>query len=383
MPQYNDTLATMQGHVRRFKQSAGSDLIRDWLNFRMRQVLDKRPFWAGTLTRTVLSVPDAYQTGQITLTNGSTQVTGNATSWPVNDLVSTTIAEGIKEPGDQFVVPVSTTNIDDNVVLYVDPAGTPEIVPVQQVKGSAFLGRFQFTHPANCVVVASSLAGRQLRMGQRNPMLTVRAITSATSMTLDQKWAGGNLTNSAYLLIQVYVTIGSDIKYLMYAVDPVLGLELQVNIPQAQLNAIDPWRESTDFPRYIGDYLPNESGNMQYELYPPPTHQRQFNVLYARQWPDMVRPGDRPPPFINPAILIHGALSDALRQKLNAQDGWVDLRTADHYEQRFSIGMDDAVNADNEKSQQAFQWNYAQMSGGPRGGDWALSHDADVFYGMV
>lgn len=353
----------MVGHIRRVKQTATPETVRDWLNYRMRSIMDMRPFFSGTLKNKVIAVEDPYTTGSITRTFGSQVVVGTDTAWPAADLVNTVLPEAVSQTGSQLVYPASMANIDDNTILYVDGAGTPEIVPVNQVGPTGFLATFNYPHNAGATVTCSSLVNRQLRQTYRTPIANILAVIDAGAMIVDQPWGIATQTGAAYQILRMFITIDPMIKMVMFCIDPVLGFQLEVNVPQGRLMAADPWRQASNDPVWLVDNEPNACSNQFYELYPPPTTARQYAIIYATQWPDMHAPGDRPPPFINPSVLIHGALSDAFRTKLSAEDIFVDPRAADHYEQRWTKDVSDIIYADNHKSNQAMSFMYTRAFG--------------------
>lgn len=378
--QYNaSTLEQMAGVVQRVKPSLDRTLAIDYLNFRQRQIIDMRPYWSGLLKRTTINVPPAYTTGNITLTSGSTVITGTSTNWPVSDITNTTIPLGIPRPGNQWFTPADMTGLSDNSILYCDSAGTPEVITIQQTKGTQCLANFQFPHNAASTITQSSLANLQLQTGTKWPYYTVLAITSSTGMIVDAPWSDISMSNRGYQIIMAYTTIANNVKEILSVVDPIQPLNLLVHVPQNMLNNDDPARQSFDYPIWLVDLGPNLQGQMQYEFYPAPTQKYQFNVLYYIQWPDMVLPGDRPPHFINPTVLIYGALADALRtrniQNPNGQDPWYDPRSADQYEAKFQQAVNDLITADNSKAQRAYEWEYARWGLG--GANFAQQHAYD------
>jgi hypothetical protein len=380
--QYNDTLQSMIGVIRNVKPNIPAPLAKQFLNLRMRQVLDSKTNWAASIKFQPIYIPNAVITGGITLNPNSATVSGTGTGWPVNDVINGTIPAGITTTGLQWVTPDATSAklITDDTILYVDAAGTPEIVPVTQVRpGGQFRAVFQYPHNANCTITCSSLSQRQLVPGMTYPIYTVLAVVDAQTLILDAPWAGDQLVNSAYQILKIYYTLATDIKDIMYIVDPVQPIELGIHIPQAYLSARDPRRQTMgSAPEMFLDRAPNLCGNMQYELYPPQTASRQLNMLYFRQWPDMEAPGDRPPSFINPGVLIAGACADAKWHKVDANDAYFDQAAGDRFDKIFLIGLGDAMNADNAKAQQQLEWNYRQlfgMGGYASSGSYAQSHD--------
>lgn len=382
MPQYADTLQSMTGVVRRIKQTASPETVRDMLNFRMRALLDQRPFWSGMIQHKIIAIPNAYTTGSIAMNLGSQVVTGTATAWPVSDVVNSIIIDDISNVGAQRVTPASMDGITEDTILYVDSAGTPETVAVQQVFPNSFIATFQYVHNASATITCSSLSGRQLRLTNKNPIFSILSVVSATSMIVDQPWGAESFTGSAYQLVKMFITIDPKIKMVMHCIDTVLiGWELEVNVSQGRLMALDPWRQNTGDPIWLVDNESNFNRNFQYELYPPPTTQRQYTIIYSTQWPDMQQPGDRPVPFLSGSVLVDGALSSLLRVKLEESDPYYDPRAADHYEKKWLEATNTLIYSDQHKSQMALSFAYRQAAGGYGGGaNWAQSHLAGDEY---
>lgn len=384
--QYPDTCATLLGRLIRSRPNLDRSLGIDLLNDRIRTILDRRPYWAGLAARGVLSIPAAYTTGGVTLTTGSNIVTGTATAWPVSDVVNTIIPNGITRPGNQWFTPASMSNINDNSILYVDATGTPEIVTIQQIRGTQALANFQVSHNGGCTATQSSLANLQLLISSNNPYYTILGVTSSTGLILDNAWGATTLTDAGYQIVLAYTTLASDIKEIFFVIDPIQPLPLNIHVPQKWLNSNDPIRQNSNSPIWLADYIPNAQGNMQYEIYPPSLVQYNLYFAYYKQWKDMVAPGDRPPYFLNPTVLIHGALADAFRMKFpqppKFDDPWYNPKAADDYEQKFERGVADLINADNSKAQTDYTWNFDAW--GVRGSnyeqDHAISADGDWMF---
>lgn len=378
MAQYNATLETMRGHVRRIKPNADPNLIDDWLNERVRYVIDVRPMWAGSIKHVVLAVPNAYQTGTITLTIGSNVITGASTAWPVSDVVNTTVTLAAKV-GQQFVVPASMTGIDEDTVLYVDAAGDPEIVPVLRVTPLSFGAVFTKAHAAGFTVTVSSLAGRQLKQSVTSPIYTILAVTAAGSLIIDGRWGIATLAGSAYEILKMYYTVATDIKEWMSATDSLQNYPIPYHVPLETINREDPNRQGSGEPSCFVDMKPNLCGNMQYELYPPQRSARQIAIMYFQQWREMKLPFDRPPFFINPDLFTNGACAKALRTRLitdpKVPDPYYDPATAQYYDGLFLNGLQMAINADNEKAQLALTSKENRRGGGA---NYWQSHDPDA-----
>jgi hypothetical protein len=377
----------MQSRVLLQRPGLDRNLAQAFLNERARQVMDQKLDWAGLLKRTVLSIPTAYTVGQIAVTTGSTTVSGTNTNWPVSDVVNTTVTEAVKAPGTYWTTPASLTGITRDSLLYVDGAGPyPEVVPVLDILAGHIQCPFAFPHDAGFSITASSLAMRQLRVNSINPIFTVYAVTSPTSLILDNPWGQASFTGMAYQILLIYTTFGANIKELVVVGDPVQNLMLRLQVSQEEINQYDVNRTSTGSPECIANIGPNINGNMLYEIYPPPATAWQLSVLYHCQWPDMRLPQDQPPPFLNSNMLILGALADAFATPCprppDNRDPFFSMENAQRYEARFQQAVIDAMTADEGKYQRAFTWEFSRTFGGMgMGANFEQCHSIDAMMG--
>lgn len=383
---YQDTLQSLTGRGSRMRPGADVTCWKDWINDRVRQILDRRPYWSGLLKRGVLSLPQAYTTGNVSLTIGSNIVTGTGTNFPVSDVVNTTIPAGVSRPGNIWFTPSNLTGITLNSTLYVDAAGQPEVIAVQQLRGNQVLANFQTPHNPNCTVTQSSLAGQQFLISSNQPYYTVLATGSSSELILDNAWAYTNIVNGGYQIFLAYTTFAPDVKELLFVIDPIQPLPLRLHVPQKWVNANDPIRQNSNSPVWICDLGPNACGNQLFEIYPPSLVPYQLYYGYYQQWPDMVNPGDRPPYFINPTVILHGALADAFRMKFpqppKFDDPWYNPKAADDYEAKFERGVADLTNADNSKAQRDYEWDFDAFgqSGSNFDQSHAISSDGDWMF---
>ncbi len=380
MSLHNSNLADMVGRVRMFRSNVSEVNIIGWLNDRVRQAIDRRPYWADLLRPGVLSVPSAYNTGTVSAATGSEIVTGVATAWPVNDVINTTIIEAVIDYGYVEVTPVLMTGMAVGQTLYVDTGASAEAVQVIEVKRATIVAKFTKSHTAGTTATSSSLVGRQFRFGSGAPIFTIRSVHSATELELTTPWGGDVLTGSSYEIVKMYYVLGSDVKDILVMVDQQVGRPIALHMALGVVNWRDPQRMQSGPPEALVDLMPDESGNMQYELWPRQSTARQLGYVYVRQWPELVDEMDRPPHFINPSVFIHGAIADALRFKRDAKDPFHNPALAMQYEQRFEQGMMEAMNADESKVQRAWDFNYRQVFGSGGANFWA-SHDPDLNFG--
>jgi hypothetical protein len=149
------------------------------------------------------------------------------------------------------------------------------------------------------------------------------------------------------------------------------------------MNYRDPQRSTSGYGGIIElvDWGPSENGAMLYELWPPQASARQVWFLISKQWPEMKNDTDRPPPFINPTVFVHGAIADALNFRVDAQDVYHNPQLAQIYEAKFQQGLLDAIHADDAKIMRNWSYEFDRMAGGV-GADWWQSHDPNVLSGI-
>lgn len=355
--QFSDDLFHLRGRVITARPGVTPDFVTNALNDRLRQILDRRTFWADLMKFGILSFPDPYTTGTISTATGDATVTGSGTAWPVNDVVNTTITEAVTDYGYCEVTPASMAGITANSILYVDASGTPEIVPVVQVNRTTIIGNFTKQHNAGATATQSSLANQQLRLSQSYPIFTVAAVTSATSLEVTVPWGGPALADQTYTIKLMYVTLASDLKGIIAAKDESSGFPVRLHVSLDEANFKDPRRTLVSGNPWFSlvDLGANDQGNMLFEVWPAPSSARQFSYCYWKQWPDLVKDGDRPPAFINPSILFYGALADAKMARTERNDPFYDPQGASYYNAKFEQGVREAINADEAKCLQAMR----------------------------
>ena len=363
----SDDLFRLRGRVIAARPGISPDFVTNALNDRLRQILDNRTFWADLLTFGILSFPDPVTTQNdpttglpidtASVATGDATVTGSGTTWPVNDVVNAIIPDGVPEFGFASVVPSTMAGITANSMLYVDAAGTPEIVPVVGVERTSFVAKFANQHNANCTITQSSLVNRQFRLSAQYPVFTVAAVTSPTSLELTLPWGGPPLTARPYTILLMYVTLAPDLKAIIAMKDEQTGYPVRIHVQTDEADYRDPRREQVSgTPWYsLLDWGANDQGNMIYECWPPPKSARQFSYAYWKQWPDMRKDTDRPPHFINPSILFYGALADSKMMRVDKNDAFYDPAGAQYYEQKFLMGLQEAKNSDEAKRLEAMR----------------------------
>lgn len=381
----------MTSQVAAVKPNTNKSQCAKDINARIRAMLNYRPAWSALISQTVLNIPQSVTSGGVTMTSGSTNIVGTGTSWPYNDKVNTTMLGGNRSSGYQEISPASMQNITVDTLLFCDDGVYSEVIPVVEISNSTFVGLFQFSHNDGSPLTCSSLAGLQLQLGPFNPIYTLLGVSSAVGSDntgiIDMAFGGQTLTNAGYTLLMAYVTVDPNLRSFVQVWDPTQGIPLATNVSQAQLNSIDAQRTAQGYPQGLVDLRPSVSGSMLYELWPYQTTPYSLPVLYNRQWPALKKPTDRPPYFLDPTVIIDGAIADALRRKdiraASDSDPYFSPSLAKDFDAKFALGCVLAAQNDEEKCQAALssssfqQGNIAGSAAyyqshifGPGGGDW-------------
>ena len=118
------SLFDLRGQIRDQKPNAPPSVADYLINASIRRSLNKWR-WSDLLRIGAIRIPDAYSTGTIDLTQGSPDVTGVATDWPVNDLVNTTLTADTNDLGNvwcSYAVNATTKNIKQGMLLVIEMA---------------------------------------------------------------------------------------------------------------------------------------------------------------------------------------------------------------------------------------------------------------------
>lgn len=374
------TLGQLVGQCRAIKGNIPATIVQDYANFRLQTIFDRKPDWSGNFQEGLLGIPVPVTDGGVSLTYGSTTVTGSAGTWPVSDLINTTIPGGILRTGYQIATPASMSGILADSYLYVDGGGDPEVVSVIEVRPTSFIAIFAKFHNPGCSLTSSSYTGRQLRLGNTFPILTITAVVSTTSLLVDLAWLGAAQVNASYTIRQMYFTIAPNIKSLKSCLDQAQGIPpLRIDVTLDELNRIDPQRSSYGYPQMLANRGVNQNGNMQWEIWPSAQELRQLRVIYFIQPPRLTSEGDRIPYFITPGVLFNGVMADCLRTKIGPDDPYYDPKLATFYDAKFEQGINELMLVDNERIQSAYGNSGSNWGFG--GADFQKDHSIDAILG--
>ena len=372
----------MVDHVLSYNPDAPPQLVKRRLNTRLRQLQDRR-MWGGLLVRGELSIPAAYTTGSVDVVRGSNRVQGSGTSWSATDAVNTTLSAAITSVNEyQTITPASMVGINaGDWLLFNDGDTNEELILVLSTTATGFKAKPTQSHGATETITASTLVRRQFRLGTVRPFYTVRAVTASEELILDLPWGHPNATNSAYQICQAYVSLGQSLRMVWSVVNTAQGWRLRLNMPQEVLNTYDVWRQTTGWVYMLNDYIPDEIGRFQYELYPTPSMEQGFPYLAYRTVDNMTEDEDTPPPAIPSHMLVHGAIADVMLY--NRKSAYYDPQLAQAMAAQYEQDYINAAIADDSVYMNNLMWAYSRYPFTQHGANYWQSHDVDSVFGYV
>ena len=376
-----ENLGDMIDHILSFAPDVSPQLIKRRLNTRLRQVLDKR-MWAGLLVRGQIVIPGVYSTGSVNVTQGSDIVEGIATAWPVDDLVSTTLSTAITMVGEyQDITPASMVGIEAGDWLTFDQAGVNrDYILVISVGPTSFKAVPKKTHSAAETITKSSLVRRQFRVGTTTSFYGIIGVydDGTPKVKLDLVWGHADFLTSAYQIMQAYVSVEQNLRMVWSVVNNKQGWKIRLNMPQETLNEYDVWRQTTGFVYMMADWVPDEIGRFQYELYPTPSMPQGFPYLAYVTPPNLINNEDTPPPAIPSHILVNGTLGDMLMS--NPKSPYYNPVAAAKFESQYQEDLQYAMLADDSVYMQNLQWSVSRYPFSNFGADYHRSHDTGGYW---
>jgi hypothetical protein len=365
----------MIDHLLSFLPECPPQLAKRRLNARLRIAFDRR-MWAGLLQRGQILCPAAYTTGTISPVNGSNVVTGSGTSWPVDDKVSTTLSVPITIAELQDIIPASMAGIELGDFLLIDGGtASEEVLLVSAVGTTTFQAKPTLTHTAGATITESSFVRRQLRRGMTTAFYSIRAVRSATALIIDLPWGFPASTGSTYQILKIYYAIEPGLRMVFSAVSHQQGWKLTQHLPRAVIDYFDAWRTNVGWSWALADYMPDEIGRQQYEVYPAPSTEQAFPYLAYGTPPDLEADTDYPPPCIPSHALVHGALSDLFLY--NRRSNYYDPAAAQKFAVQFEQDLASAALVDDSVLLQNLQWSFSKYPYVQMGANWTQSHDAE------
>lgn len=182
----------------------------------------------------------------------------------------------------------------------------------QKIAGTVAVTNGSPTVVGTGTAFASTDVGRQFKAGVGCPIYTISTVAGQT-LTLDANVGIATGTALSYTVFDGYVTMPTDFKKLIVAVDPQTGYKLRHWVTQDQLLRWDPQRNFFGLPYALVDRRFNSSGVVQYEAWPYSTAQRVVSYYYTKDGADLVNDSDIPIWPIRSDVIVSRALADLVR----------------------------------------------------------------------
>lgn len=224
-----------------------------------------------------------------------------------------------------------------------------------------------------------ALVGQQFRINFTYPYQTIVAVNSvAQTLQLDMPFTGPT-TTSGYLILAAYFAMEANIKRISWAVNQMMGWDMDVNVPVEEINYIDTWRTFLGWSTTFAVRPPTPSGQYQIEIWPSPFQQQVFPFEGYTQPPDMQADSDVPVSFISSDVIVLGAIIDALMYRPK-QNTYYDPATAiaivGEKKKEWMEAIEQMAAADNILDERDISWDYRSASAGiGLGSIYSQSHD--------
>jgi hypothetical protein len=225
----------------------------------------------------------------------------------------------------------------------------------------------------------SAMVNRQFRCGFSTGWYNIQAVdVGAQTLTLDLPWGPRSFTQAGYQIVQAWVTLGFNVKFVKEMVNTQQGYRIYTNLPQKALNLYDTWRVSQGWTYVLSPLQTMQDGSPLFELYPAPTSQQNFPFLAYVQPSDMSLDADFPASFVRSDILVGRAVADALlfRGKNNK---YYDPQTAQFKISQFEAEVQQMMRNDDNQGPQDMDWNYSEFPFSQMGSTWNQSHAGEWY----
>ena len=120
--------------------------------------------------------------------------------------------------------------------------GNQFISPAAYNTGTITVTQNSTTITGSSTVWTAAMVGRQIRVGTSSPIYTIAQFNSSTSIEIDLPYGGTTAAGVAYSLYQCYFTPPSDFHQFITLWDPAFNWQLQLDVPQTDLNRFDAQR---------------------------------------------------------------------------------------------------------------------------------------------
>ena len=376
----------MQDHILTVCPKYPPQLIRRKINDNLRLITSKR-VWSGLTKQLILSVPAAFADGTIDAVTGSNVIIGNATGWPVDDVVSTTLSADVISAEVLDATPVSMVGVAPNTYMLIDGGGANEEgVYVYDTTATTFKASFTKTHVAGETVTRSSLSNLQMKIGILSPFYTVTGISSPTRLIVKDIIAQPSELDASYSLSLVYTNFAPDLKMLISVVNLERRYRIIIHMPKDTIDYSDPHRTLTQTTYMVVSHEVDPAGSQLYELYPRPTSEQAIPFFYHFQFPPLEDDGDILPNGIRSDVVVRLTTADALvwpKHKVIEGGIYYDPQQSATLRSQAVVDIEAMEMEDDNTMIMRQQWSYADWPFGGFGADWHQSHDWDSYAGWV
>lgn len=224
----------------------------------------------------------------------------------------------------------------------------------------------------------AAILGQQLRVGFSTGFYNISKVDGAGQIELDLPWGNATQVNVGYSIMQVWVTLGYNIKMILEMVNQRQGYRLYTQLPQAVLNKYDTWRTSTGWTFMCAPKEPTTDGQPQFELYPAPTFQQAFPFLAYTQPPALVKDSDFPAPFLRDEALMNPAIANSLVFGGPKNNDRYDTQTASFKLKEGEARIAEMMNEDDCLYPKDHIWDYGQWPYSKHGSLWLQSHAGEL-----
>lgn len=180
--------------------------------------------------------------------------------------------------------------------------------------GSNQVGFDATAQAAIAAIPPYTLITKQQFRVQQGDIYNITAYNPGTGVaTLDEIYADASAASTGYQIYQCYYSVTPPNNATFQAwesiMDPINGYTFKkVGLRKADLDMIDPYRQSFDNPVYAAAYKLDPNGNMLYELWPHPTVQQPYQCLYRTNGGNLVSDSDTLPPQVTRNVVEARAL---------------------------------------------------------------------------
>jgi hypothetical protein len=221
------------------------------------------------------------------------------------------------------------------------------------------------------------IVGLQFRQAFTYPYQTITYVDpSAQTLLLATPYAGPDATGP-FQIVQAYVTLGANVKRIMWASNQQQGWPINVRTNIESLNAWDVWRVSLGWVRHFAKRPPTPDGQLQVEIWPTPYAAQTFPFEAYTQPPNMVKDEDTPVAWIPSDLIVTRAIADAM-MKGGRKSDYYDPTNAAMKIAEFKEACEAAQMTDNDLDQTDVMWDYEFGSNDVQGDGSAYGQAHDV-----